>query len=66
MIAGLTLPLAIVAICYKKCRVATNIRHCKVVQKLHICKKVYFDQLLDYNIAFIIPSHFIIVPYLTL
>ena len=24
---GLTLPLAIVAICYKKCRVATNISH---------------------------------------
>ena len=25
---GLTLPLAIVAICYSKCRVATNISHC--------------------------------------
>ena len=25
--SGLTLPLAIVAICYKKCRVATNISH---------------------------------------
>ena len=33
-----------------------------MVQKLHICEKVYFDQL----IAFIIPSHFIIAPYFTL
>ena len=39
-----------------------------MAQKLHICKKVYFDQLLDIisNIAFVIPSHLIIVPYFTL
>ena len=33
-------------------------------QKLHICENEYFDQLLDIY-AFIIPSHFIIVPYFT-
>ena len=32
LIAGLTLPLAIVAICYQKCRVATNISHWIKVQ----------------------------------
>ena len=37
-----------------------------MVQKLHICEKVYFDQLLDFPIlqhALSIPSHFIIVSY---
>ena len=33
-----------------------------MVQKLHICEKVYFDQLLDFPIS----SHFISVPYITL
>ena len=38
-----------------KCRVATNISHwLKVhsseVKKIHICEKVYFDQLLDFPI----------------
>ena len=49
-----------------KCRVAANMLLAKstvwVVQNLHICKKVNFYQY----IAFIIPSHFNIVPYLTL
>ena len=35
-----------------------------MVEKLHVCEKVYFDQLS--KIAFIIPSHFIIVSYLTI
>ena len=31
------------------------------------CEKVYFDQFWDFlNIAFIIPPHFIIVPYFTI
>ena len=33
-----------------------------VVQKLHICKNLYFDQILDSPIL----PHFIIVPYFTL
>ena len=39
-----------------------------MVQKLHICKKVYFDQLLYFPklLSRLIPSLFIIVPYLTL
>ena len=38
-----------------------------MVQKLHICEKVYFNQLLEFsNTAFIIPSHIIIVQYFTL
>ena len=33
-----------------------------MVQKLHFCEKVYFNQLLDFTILFfIIPSLFIIV-----
>ena len=44
--AGLTLPLAIVAICYQKCRVATNISHWLEYSlggsNLHICKKSVF------------------------
>ena len=54
-----------------KCRVATNLSNWLKVHsrwfKNHILQKVYFDRILDFsNIAFIIPSHFIIVPYLTL
>ena len=50
-----------------KCRMATNIksvakRTVLVVQKLHICEKVYFDQLLDFPILFLL----FIVPYITL
>ena len=38
-----------------------------MVQKLHICEKVYFDQLFGFsNIALFISSHFIIVSYFTL
>ena len=39
-----------------------------MVKKLHICEKVYFDQLLDFRILlfFYIPLHFIIVSYFTL
>ena len=51
VLAGLTLSLASVAICYLKCRVATNISHWLKVQSrwfknFIICVKVYFDQLL--------------------
>ena len=36
-------------------------------QKLHICEKVYFSLAFGFsNIAFIIPSRFIIVPYFSL
>ena len=42
----------------------------EVAQKLHILSEkvyMYFDQILDFsNIALLIPSHFIIVPYFTL
>ena len=39
-----------------------------MVQKLHICEKVYFDQLLDFRILlfFFIDSYFIIVSDFTL
>ena len=61
--SGLPLPLAIVAICYLKCRVATNRSLAKpkstvlVVQKLHICKRVYFDQLLEFQILLLLLLH---------
>ena len=46
-----------------KCRMATNISQwLKVVQKLHFCEKVYFDQLLDFPILLLL----FIVPYFTL
>ena len=37
-----------------------------MVQKLHICEKVYFDQLLGFQILLLLFLHFIIVPYFTL
>ena len=38
-----------------------------MVQKLHICEKVYFDQLPDFPVLLLLfLSHFIIVPYFTL
>ena len=37
-----------------------------MVQKLHVCKKVYFDQLLDFPISLLLFLHTIIVPYFTL
>ena len=71
--SGLTLPLAIVAICYYKCRVATNINHWlkvqspKVVQN-YICVTVYFDQLLGFQVLLLLFLHTLSynVPYFTL
>ena len=60
--AGLTLPLAIVAICYLKCRVATNICHW-LKDSLGGSKITFFWFS---NIVFIVPSHIITVPYFTL
>ena len=37
-----------------------------MVQKVHICEKVYFDQLLDFRILLLLFLHTIIVPYFTL
>ena len=52
-VTWLTLPFANAAIFYKKCRAATNnllaSGTLQVVQILHICEKVYFDQLLGFS-----------------
>ena len=65
--SGLTLPLAIVAICYLKCRVATNITHwLNDKYSLGQVQKLLKETAFFPNIAFIIPSHFINVPYFTL
>ena len=67
---GLTLPLAIVVICYKKFRVATNIRHWLKVQSSRWFKNYIFAKkcilIIFSNIAFIIPSQFIIVIFYSL
>ena len=50
-----------------KCIVATNIcywlKYSLGGSKLHICEKVFFDPLLDFQILLFIPSHIIIVQY---
>ena len=63
--AGLTMPLSIVAICYQNCRVATNISHWLEYSlggpKLHICKKVFSDQILDFRILHLLFLHFLLL-----
>ena len=49
-----------------KCRVATIISHWLNVHSTHLGKSVFWSAFGFFNIAFIIPSHFIVVPYLTL
>ena len=64
--SGLTLSLAIVAICYLKCRRA-GYKHCLGGSKItYLGKSVFCSAFGFSNIAFIIPSHFIVVPYFTL
>ena len=46
---------------------ATNISHWLKVHSRWFKNYIYFESAFEFsNIAFIIPSHFIIVPYLTL
>ena len=66
ILTGLTLPLAIVAICHEKCRVATNICHWLKEQKLLICEKEYFDQLLDFQILFLLFLHTLLLSHILL
>ena len=51
---GLTLPLAI---CFLKCRVATNQYSLGGSKMTYLQKKVYFDQLLDYRILLLLFLH---------
>ena len=66
----LTQPLVIVAICYWKCGVATNISHWLKVHSRWFKNFIFAKKciLISWfsNIAFITPSHFIIVPYFIL
>ena len=67
---GLTLPLAIVAICFLKCRVATNISHWLKVHSRWFKNYIFAKNciLISWfsNNAFIILSLFIIASYFTL
>ena len=71
-LSGLTLPLAILAICYLKCRVATNISHWLKAQSRRFKNYIFAKKCIKsafWIIEFcliIIPSHFVIVPYFTL
>ena len=63
--SGLTLPLAIVAICYLKCRVATNITHWLKLKNDAFAKNC-FDQFLDFQLLLLLFLHTLLLCHILL